>query len=81
MKDVCLDAQMASFFHVQAGLHDSFYGVVGGATLSFDDHYLVCHHTLFFFFLLNMARSLFLLIALVESFPTPHHDSPESFLL
>ncbi len=35
----------------------------------------------FFFFLLNMARSLFLLIALVESFPTPHRDSPESFLL
>jgi hypothetical protein len=24
----------------EAGLHDSFYGVVGGATLSFDDHYL-----------------------------------------
>jgi hypothetical protein len=41
---------IASFFYVQAGLHDSFYGVVGGATLSFDDHYLVCCHTLFFFF-------------------------------
>ncbi|KAH9568465.1 hypothetical protein CY35_03G078300 [Sphagnum magellanicum] len=38
----------------EAGLHDSFYGVVGGATLSFDDHYLVCCHILFFFFLLNM---------------------------
>jgi hypothetical protein len=41
---------MASFFYVQAGLHDSFYGVVAGATLSFDDHYLVCCHTLFFLF-------------------------------
>ncbi len=71
---------MASFFYVQAGLHDSFYGVVGGATLSFDDHYLVCCHTLFFFFFsLNMARPHFLLIALVESFPTPHCDSPEFF--
>lgn len=36
---------------------------------------------LFLFFLLNMVRPLFLLIPLVESFPTPHCDSPESFLL
>jgi hypothetical protein len=50
---------MASFFYEQAGLHDSFYGVVGGATLSFDDHYLVCRHTPFSFFSFEHGEATF----------------------